>query len=297
MKQDDDPASLDDRFEARLARTDLGAAGRRVAQIVARNPVAALASSAASLASQARTSDATVIRTVRALGYSGIADLKRALAASLDTARRPSTPADDMRLTLDELEGAALRSIDAVLAAHDAAVSVIRSTSFREQLGRALPMLHSANRVALFGIGPSAPLARYAAILLRRAGLEAWCLDASGVVLADQMLGLRQGDAVLAMAYGRPYREALGLLGHAGHLSIPFILVTDTARGALATQADAVLVVPRGRRGHVALHAGTLLALEIVVLALAASQREKALEQLELLNRLRSAVLGEPRDV
>ena len=297
MKQGNDATSDNDTFEARLARTDLGVAGRRVAQIVARNPVAALASSAASLASQAKTSDATVIRTVQALGYAGIAELKQALAASLSSVRRPSTPADDMRVTLAGLEGAALRSVDAVLDAHDAAVSAIRSTDFRDQLGRVLPILDSARRIAVFGIGPSAPLARYAVILLSRAGLDTLALDASGVALADQMLSLREGDAVLAMAYGRPYREALGLLGHTQDLSVPFVLITDSAGGALATQADALLSVPRGRRGHVALHAGTVLALEIVVLALAASRQDRALERLELLNRLRSAVLGEPRDV
>ena len=297
MPRSDDPASRDDTFEARLARADLGAAGRRVAQIMARDPAAALASSAASLASQAQTSDATVIRTVQALGYGGIAELKQALAASLSTASRPSTPADDMRQTLGSLDGAALRSIDAVLGAHDTAVAAIRGAAFRDQLGRLLPLLHAARRIAVFGIGPSAPLARYAAVLLGRAGRDARCLDASGVMLADQMLTLRGGDAVLALTYGRPYREVLGLLGHAEQLSAPFILVTDAMEGALVTRADAVLVVPRGRRGHVALHAGTLLALEIVALALAASQPDQALGQLQLLNRLRSAVLGKSRDV
>lgn len=40
---------------------------------------------------------------------------------------------------------------------------------------------------------------------LNRAGRRTLCLDASGIMLADQLLGLSEGDAVLAMAYGRPY--------------------------------------------------------------------------------------------
>ena len=116
-------------------------------------------------------------------------------------------------------------------------------------------------------------------------------------MLADQLLDLQKGDAVLAMAYGRPYREALGLAAHARELGVPFVLITDKAGGTLATAADALLVVPRGRTGHMALHAGTMLALEIIVLSLAASDRGRALERLDRLNRLRARVLGEVRDV
>lgn len=292
-------ADTSDSFEARLARLgpELGAAGRRVAQYIAQNPAAALASSATALAARARTSDATVIRTVQALGYAGFAGMKQALAASIDRNESAGTPADNMRLTLAELQGAFLHAIDTVLNAHDAALATLHSAGFRDQLGLALPILHEAERIAVFGIGPSAPLARYAALLLCRAGRSARCLDASGTMLADQMLDLRRGDAILGMAYGRPYREAIGLLGHARKLGIPFVLITEKAGGPLATGADAVLIVPRGRTGHVALHAGTMLALEIIVLALAASDQNRALECLDRLNMLRAEVLGQPHDV
>jgi DNA-binding MurR/RpiR family transcriptional regulator len=288
-----------DGFEARLARLgpELGPAGRRVAHCIAQNPAAALASSATALAARAKTSDATVIRTVQTLGYAGFAELKQALAASIGRSDGAATPADNMRLTLAELHGASLHAIDTVLDAHDPALATLRSASFRDQLGRALPILHDAARIAVFGIGPSAALARYVTLLLGRSGRSALCLDTSGIMLADQMLDLQRGDAVLAMAYGRPYREALGLLAHARELGSPFVLITDKAGGPLATVADAVLVVPRGRTGHVALHAATMLALEMIVLSLAASDQTRALERLDRLNMLRAAVLGQARDV
>jgi hypothetical protein len=154
----------------------LGAAGQRVARYIAQNPAAALASPASALAAQSETSDATVIRTVQALGYAGLAELKRDLAASLDRGERAATPADNMRLTLAELQDASLQAIDTVLDAHDAALATLRSGSFRDQFGRALRILHAAERIAMFGIGPSAALARYAALLLGRAGRSVRCL-------------------------------------------------------------------------------------------------------------------------
>jgi hypothetical protein len=79
----------------------LGAAGRRVARFIDENRQIVLASSAAALGERIGTSDATVVRTIQALGFAGLGDLKRAI---LNSASRVSTPADDMRRTLRDLE-------------------------------------------------------------------------------------------------------------------------------------------------------------------------------------------------
>jgi DNA-binding MurR/RpiR family transcriptional regulator len=272
----------------------LGAAGQRVARFIVQNPAAALASSAMDLATSTGTSDATVIRTVQALGYAGLAELKQALVASLE---RGATPADNMRRTLEDLGQDATLALDMVLETHAEALTMLRSAAFREQLGRALPVLHAAERIVVFGIGPSAALARYTAILLARAGRRSVCLDATGIMLADQMLDLRAGDVVLALAYGRTYREVSGLFGEARRLRLPIVLVSEAAEGALPKLADVVLVIPRGKRQRVALHSGTLVGLESMVLALAAANGEQAVAALERLNGLRIAVSGQRHDV
>ena len=282
------------RREFRGLGGSLGAAGQRVAHFIVQNPAAALASSAMDLAASTGTSDATVIRTVQALGYAGLADLKQALVASLE---RGATPADDMRRTLEDLGQDAMLALDMVLETHAEALTTLRSAAFREQLGRALPVLHAAERIVVFGIGPSAALAQYAATLLARAGRRSMCLNVTGIMLADRMLDLRAGDAVLALAYGRAYREVTGLFGEARRLRLPIVLVSETAESALARFADVVLVIPRGKRQRVALHGGTLVGLEAVVLALAAANGDRALATLERLNVLRIGVSGQRHDV
>ena len=101
------------------------------------------------------------------VGYPGLADLKRSLVASLEA---DATPAGDMRRTLDELGEDAILALDIVLATHEEALTTLRSAAFREQLDQALPVLHAAKRIVVFGIGPSAALARYVAVLLTRGG-------------------------------------------------------------------------------------------------------------------------------
>jgi DNA-binding MurR/RpiR family transcriptional regulator len=292
----DNLAMSPETLSARVSRLggSLGAAGQRVAYFIVQNPAAALASSAMDLAASTGTSDATVIRTVQALGYAGLADLKQALVASLE---RGATPADNMRRTLEDLGQDATVALDMVLETHAEALTALRSAAFREQLGRALPVLHAAERIIVFGIGPSAALAQYAATLLARAGRRSMCLNVTGIMLADRMLDVRAGDAVLALAYGRAYREVTGLFGEARRLRLPIVLVSETAESALARFADVVLVIPRGKRQRVALHGGTLVGLEAVVLALAAANGERALAALERLNALRIGVSGQRHDV
>lgn len=77
-------------------------------------------------------------------------------------------------------------------------------------------------------------LARYVAVLLARSGRRSMCLDVTGVMLADQMLDLFAGDVVLALAYGRAYREVVALFREARGQRLPIVSVTETANSAIS---------------------------------------------------------------
>src|SRR5438552_6451280 len=76
-------ASATDSYADRVAERGeaLAPAERRVADLLLDLGPEATLLSAAALAEQLGTSDATVVRTAKALGYSGLAELRRALAA------------------------------------------------------------------------------------------------------------------------------------------------------------------------------------------------------------------------
>ena len=263
----------------------------RVARFIDGNRARALAGSAADIAGFVGTSDATVVRAAQALGFAGLGDLKQALVAVLEA---PSTPADDMRRTLDEVGSHVGRAVDAVLEAHEDAVRVLRAPETRAGLAAAVSLLHTPERIAIFGIGPSAQLARYACFPLGRTGRRTLLLDRTGRGLADQMLDLRRGDGLLALAYGRPYREIAAVLAETRRLGLPSVLLTGDACHKLAPMADVVVAVPRGRAGRVALHGATLVALEAIVLGLTAAMGDQALAALDRLGALRDAIDDRP---
>jgi DNA-binding MurR/RpiR family transcriptional regulator len=68
-------------------------------------------------------------------------------------------------------------------------------------------------RILVFGLGPTAAIAHYAAAILTRNGRCTKLLDARGRALADQLLNMSSGGGLLMMAYGTTYREATTTLG------------------------------------------------------------------------------------
>jgi DNA-binding MurR/RpiR family transcriptional regulator len=269
----------------RSANEQLGAAGRRVAKFIDENRQIVLASSAAALGARIGTSDATVLRTVQTLGFASLADLKSAILKSGSV----STPADDMRRTLVDLETATGHALDGILQAHADGLDVLRSAKCRAQMAAAVRVLDGAARIAVFGIGPSAALASYVSTLLARNGRRSRTIGATGSMLADQLLDLARGDALLILAYGRLYREVKAVFAEAKALGLPSVLVTEADDTPLAKLADVCVAIPRGRPGQVALHGTTLVGLEGLVLSLAAARPEAALASLDNLNRLRRA--------
>lgn len=264
---------------------------RRLAAYLAENPAQALASSAAELANRLGSSDATIIRSVQALGFEGMADLRQALARELSDGL---TPADNLRRTLAETGPESAAAIALVLDAHAEALDELRSADGRGRIAEAVAALAPAGRVVIFGMGPSAPLARYVALMLTRHGRDAATLDATGFGLADQLMGLTSGDALLVLAYGQPYREVQATMAEGRRLGLPVVLVTDAPDTALARRADVTAPAKRGRTGGVALHGATLALLEAIVLGLAACDRVASVRALDRLNLLRTEVSGVP---
>lgn len=269
----------------RQANQQLGATGIRVVKFIDENRQIVLASSAAALGARIGTSDATVLRTVQTLGFASLAALKTAIL----NAGKASTPADDMRRTLVDLEKTTGEALDSILQTHAEGLAVLQSRACHAQIAAGVGILDGADRIAVFGIGPSAALASYVSTLLMRSGRRSRTISATGSMLADQLLDLAAGDALLILAYGRLYREVRAVFAEAKAMRLPTVLVTEASDTPLAKLADVCVVIPRGRPGQMALHGTTLVGLEALVLALAAAKPKAALDSLDNLNRLRRA--------
>lgn len=288
--------SAQDRLTTRLrSRIDsLTPSLRRVASFIDANRLDAMTKPAAELALAIGTSDATVIRTVKALGFSGLPELKRELAAFFG---KGASASDNMQRTLSRVEGDVEGAIDFVLTAQQLSIGQLRSEAIRTKISAAVRMLEGAQRIAVFGIGPTAFLAGYTGLLIARNGRQSHVLDATGGALADQLLQLGECNALLMLAYGRTYKEAAVTIAEARSLKLPIVLISDSLDEGLARYADVIVPAPRGLTEHVALHATTFACLEALILGLAAADQANALARLDKLNELRKAIVPASKKV
>jgi DNA-binding MurR/RpiR family transcriptional regulator len=279
--------SLDERLAAR--GRELSPAERRVASFFAAHPEEAAFLSAADIAQKLETSDATVVRSAQSLGYSGLPELKRELVAAL---RERATPASRLGTTLDDLGSGPGEALDHVLTLQIGLLEEARRTLRREEFARAVDLLGGARRVLIYGTGPLEGIAEYGALRLARFCRQAIALAQTGRRFADDLLGITTGDAVLLMTYGEVNSEVELLLEHAASLGVPVLLLTDTLGAAYAGRVSVTLSARRARTGEWSTAATTLVVLDALLFGLAARDRPRTIEALELLKDLRARIAG-----
>lgn len=270
----------------------LAPAQRRVARFFGEHADRLGFYSAADIAAQLGTSDATVVRTAQALGFHGLADLKRELLADTSSASEP-TPSGRLHATLRH-GSSPVEVLDHVIDVHEAALELARS-QLRATFPAAITLLAQAERIVVSGTGPTAAVARYAAVLLGRIGRPAATITGTGLSMADDALDLRRGDALILLAYTRLHQHAAVLLEVARLRRVPVLLITDAVTDAAGV--DLTLTCPRGLPGHTSSHAVTVLLIEALIVALAAADPSRATTALTELNRLRGRLVETPADV
>jgi DNA-binding MurR/RpiR family transcriptional regulator len=286
-------ATATESFADRVAgRADnLAPAERRVAELLLDLGPPATLLSAAALAEQLGTSDATVVRAAKSLGYSGLAELRRALASY---GNEPPL-GERLRRTLEQTPGGDLfeSTIHNHLAAIETLTRNVSPVAFRE----AVASLAASDRVVWRGIGPSAHLAGYGQLLTQRIGKPSSALVHTGTSFADELLTIAPGDAIVVFAYGRLQSHVRVLIERAAALETPVVLITDTIGRKLGPVAGTTLQCGRGAPGLFASHGTTLVVIEALVLAIADKHRKASQASLTTLNELRAALAGRRIDV
>ena len=286
-------ANPTDSFSARVAARvdDVAPAERRVAErLLELGPEASLLSAAA-LAERIGTSDATIVRTAKALGYAGLGELRRALVAHSGDA----SIGELLRRSLEQAPREEL--LATAIGNHLTAIETLARNVSPELFQRAAAVLTASRRIVWRGVGPSSHLAAYGQLLSERIGKPSAALLHTGTSFADELLSLEPGDVVVVLAYGRLQSHVRVLLDHSAALELPVVLVTDTLGRKLGAGVHTTLECGRGTPGLFASHGTTLVLIEALVLAVAAGDRDAAEESLAALNDLRAALAGRRVDV
>jgi DNA-binding MurR/RpiR family transcriptional regulator len=276
---------------ARLDRVS-SRAERRVAEYLVQAGPRAAPMSALEIATAVGTSDATVVRTAKSLGYGSLRELRQALAGDsdetdlvtrLEATIRDSPSAHDVLVT----------TVDRQL---DALHTMLRRVP-ADDFDDAVAVLADAAHIWWCGTGPSAHLASYAAFLCRRLGTPSGALTHAGTDHADELLSLGADHAVVVLAYGRVHPYVRVLLQRTADVGARVVLITDTLDRRLTSSVAVRLNAGRGTPGLFATHGPTIVLLEALVLAIAATNPDRSENTLATLNGLRRSLAGKRLDV
>jgi DNA-binding MurR/RpiR family transcriptional regulator len=265
-------------------------AERKVIDYLQNHRENAIIASAARIGRAAGTSDATVIRAARQLGFSGLDALRRALAVDL---RRDLTLAERLDNSLDRVATTSGAALGQMIETVRDSTERLETGAFADAFDAALPIICRPGRKLIFGIGPSGFMAGYFVEQLGRLGADALALRNTGLQFADDLQKIRKGDAIVALAYDRPYPEITALFDRADGLALPSILITSPSPVIPDHRADVTLRVARGQSDGFSLHAATLVVIEALIIGYADGNRQSVRRNLEALNNTRQGLAGQ----
>ena len=135
----------------RRIRLKLGPAATRVLDILADDPSWVLHRTSLDIAARARTSDATVIRTIQALGYSGLPDFREQVAAAT---RAEMSIADRLARAARDMRPGFAGAIEQAAEVNRLALSAIRADVASGTFGAAVDLIHGARRIVVLASLP-----------------------------------------------------------------------------------------------------------------------------------------------
>ena len=281
------PPTLQERVAARIGT--LTATEHRVAEYLSTHPQEAAFSSAEELGRATGTSDASVVRTAKALGFDGLPGLKRSLQGHLQSLL---TPANRLSASLETVGDGPEAVLSATLRDHIERLTQAERSIDSADFRRAVELIDQARETVICGMAGLDGVSEYIASHLTRIGHRARAASDTGYRLADRLLLITPEDVVIVIGHNRITRETRVILDHCAAAGVSVILLTDTLGEALRDEVAVVLSAPMSRPGTFTSQATVLILLEALTIAVAASDRDYSLDHTERMNQLREDLNG-----
>ncbi|AEA78753.1 MurR/RpiR family transcriptional regulator [Vibrio cholerae] len=184
------------------------------------------------LAFNTKTSEATVVRLCRDLGYKGYSDFRMALAVDLSQSANQSQP----KMDGDICEVSAQSAVDSLM---DTAKLIDRAA-----LNRICELVHGAKFIGCVGVGASSIVGRYLAYRLVRIGKKAIMYEDTH--LAAMSAGQSVvGDAWFAISSSGSTKEVVHAVTQAHQRGVPVVSLTNISHSPLSSISDEMLVAAR----------------------------------------------------
>lgn len=261
---------------------------KKIGEYLLRHPDVVLSSSALQIAEATGTSDASVIRTVKGLGYRGLPDLKKEFLGSV--LRRRSMPAtlghniDSILTNKRPAEKMLTDSIDIL--------DAFRLEFDHDSFDRCVEIVARARRIFTYGLGPGSMVSAFLALHLKRVGFDAEAMMLAGYRLSDDLLPLTRQDCVVLLAPYHQTTEVEVIVDHAKAVGAAVVLVTEALGLSLQDRVDVVIKTPPTMSSVVSEHLAPFVFCYALTMQLASRQEEASVNRNRLFNELSARFTG-----
>ncbi|MGW6941681.1 MurR/RpiR family transcriptional regulator [Streptomyces xanthophaeus] len=237
------PAPAELRARVRALVPSMTRSMQAVAEAVASDPAGCSRLTVSALAEHTGTSEATVVRTARLLGYPGYRDLRLALAALAAQQESGAAPAVTVDIAVDD----PLADVVAKLA-HEEAQTLADTAAGLDltQLAAAVTALASARRIDIYGVGASGLVAQDLAQKLLRIGLLAHAHSDPHLAVTNAVQ-LRPGDVAVAVTHSGATGDVIEPLRTAFERGATTVALTGRPNAPVSHYADLVLATSAAR--------------------------------------------------
>ncbi len=262
---------------------DLTKSEKRIANFLRKNQEESAFLSANEIASRLDLSEASLVRFARSLGFSSYPAMRAVLQ---DNFRRRVTHSARLRGRLNDLrdgsdifERLTATEIDFLTQALDSIK--------REELNKAVEILHEHDRVFVFGLGPSVSLVDLLELRLRRFGREVVPLTSSGREFLEYLTMMEENDLLFVICFFDQNPALKLVIDYANKVGATIIMLTDTLEAILGDKVDVVLSAKRGPIGEFHSLVVPMTVINALLLSLASMEQEKTMTLLDKLDNLR----------
>ncbi|NPV80265.1 MAG: MurR/RpiR family transcriptional regulator [Firmicutes bacterium] len=261
----------------RSAYPSLRPAEKRVADELLGNPEGAVNLSITEVAKRGNTSETTVIRLMKLLGYKGFHEFKIALAKE--------TPYTEMNIyeqirPADKLEDVAFMFFQTTIRALSDTFSLLQV----DELKRAIEAINKARRVYCYGVGASGHVAIEAQDKFLRIDVPAWAFTDSHSQVSSAAM-MTPEDVAIGISHSGRTRDTIEALALAKKASATTICLTSDHKSPITDVADICLVAVSGetllKAGKTISWLSQLAMIDLLTLGVSTLRQEKVLRMLE----------------
>ncbi|WP_031175646.1 MULTISPECIES: MurR/RpiR family transcriptional regulator [Streptomyces] len=219
---------------------------QRVAEAVASDPAGCAQLTVTGLAERTGTSEATVVRTSRLLGYPGYRDLRLALAGLAAQQESGAAPAVTADIAVDDpmTDVVAKLALDEQQTLADTAAALDVA-----QVEAAVSAMVAARRIDVYGVGASGLVSQDLAQKLLRIGMVAHS-HVDPHLAVTNAVQMRAGDVAVAITHSGRTVDVIEPLRVAFDRGATTIAVTGRPDGEVAQYADHVLTTSTARESE-----------------------------------------------